>query len=180
MAQLRLVRPVKRAISTLLCGWIALECASAGRHDELAAWVKQDCDDYRALVAQTSHARSGHDVAAAMRENVRRQRQTIKTLLQFVRLHPDLRDAAQLGLSEDGQLFWREHHPAGTALPADIAATEKQLHRCLDAVGPEAQQQMVSVLRKYHDDAEIISASRALHEMWAENDHSLLEVLSQR
>ncbi|HZE56592.1 MAG TPA: hypothetical protein VE031_01945 [Chthoniobacterales bacterium] len=171
---------MKRAISTLLCGWIALECASAGSHNELAAWVKQDCDDYRALVAQTNHARSGHEVAAAMRENVRRQRQTIKTLLKLVRSHPYLRDAAQLGPSEDGQLFWREHHPNGTALPAEIIATKKQLHDCLDAVGPQAQQQMVTVLRKYHEDAEVLSASRSLHEMWAENDRKLLEGLRQR
>ena len=170
---------MKRAISTLLCGWIALECASAGRGDVLAAWVKQDCDDYRALVAQTSHAQSAHDVAVALRENVRRQRRTITTLLQFVRSHPDLRAAAQLGLSEDGQLFWREHHPKGTTLPAEIIATEKQLHRCLDAVGAEAQQQMVAALRKYNRDAEVLSASSALHDMWAENDRNLLKVLGQ-
>lgn len=168
---------MKRAISILLCGWIALECASAGRDDELAAWVKQDCDDYRALVAQTSHAQSAHDVAAALRENVRRQRQTINTLQHFVRLHRDLRDAAQLGLSEDGQLFWREHHPNGTTLPAEIMAMEKQLHRCLDAVGTEAQQQMVAALRKYNRDEEVLSASSALHDMWTENDRSLLEML---
>jgi len=139
---------MKRAISTLLCGWIALECASAGRYDELASWVKQDCDDYRALVSQTNHARSGHDVAAAMRENVRRQRRTINTLLQFARAHPDLRDAAQLGLSEDGQRFWREHHH-NTTLPGEITATQQQLSHCLDSVGSKAQQQMVTVLRKY-------------------------------
>jgi hypothetical protein len=171
---------MKRVISTLLCGWIALECASAGQYDELAVWVKQDCDDAHAFAAQTSRSRSAHDVAAAMRENVRRQRQTIGILLQFVRSHPDLRDAAQLGLSSEGQQFWHEHHPTGTTPPAEIMATEKHLRDCLDAVGLEAQQQMVAVLRKYHDDAEVISASTALHDMWAENDRNLLEVLGQQ
>ena len=85
--------------------------ASAGRYDDVASWAKHDCDDYRALVAQTDRARSGHDVAAAMRENVRRQEETIKILLAFARSHPDLRDAAQLGLDKDGQTFWREHYP---------------------------------------------------------------------
>ena len=111
-----------------------------------------------------------------MRENVRRQRRTINTLLQFARAHPDLRDAAQLGLSEDGQRFWREHHP-NTTLPAEITATQQQLSHCLDSVGSKAQQQMVTVLRKYHDDAEVLAASRSLHEMWTENDRSLLNVL---
>jgi hypothetical protein len=132
VAELVLVRPMKRVIITLLCGWIALECASAGRDDELAAWVNQDCDDYRALVAQTSHAQSAHDVAAAMRENVRRQHQTINTLLQFARSHRDFRDAAQLGLSEDGQLFWREHHQNRAKLPAEITATQQQLSHWIE------------------------------------------------
>jgi hypothetical protein len=164
----------------LLClaiGFLSTSSALAGRYDELAAWVKQDCDDYRALVAQTNHARSGHDVAAAMRENVRRQRQTINTLLQCARSHPALRDAAQLGLSEDGQLFWREHHSNRTTLSAEITATKQQLNACLDSVGSKAQQQMVAVLRKYHDDAEVLTASRALREMWTENDRKLLDVL---
>jgi hypothetical protein len=170
---------MKRVISTLVCGWIALECASAGQHDELAVWVKQDCDDAHTFAAQTGRARSAHEVAAAMRENLRRQSQTIKTLLRFVRSHPNLRSAAQLGLSEEGQQLWNQQHRTGTAPPAEIVATEKQLHDCLDAVGPEAQQQMVAALRKYHDDAEVISASTALHQMWAENDRSLLTVLGQ-
>jgi hypothetical protein len=162
---------------SLAIGLLSISSAPAGRYDELAAWVKRDCDDYRALVAQTNQARSGHEVAAALRENVRRQRQTIDTLLQFVRSHPDLRDAAQLGLSHDGQLFWRELYPNRTILPAEITATGQQLSHCVDSVGSKAQQQMVAVLRKYHDDAEVLSASRALGEMWAENDRNLLGVL---
>jgi hypothetical protein len=162
---------------SLTIGLLSISSALAGRHDELVAWVKQDCGDYRTLVTQINHARSGHDVATAMHENVRRQRQTINTLLQFARSHPDLRDAAQIGLSEDGQLFWREHYPNRIALPPEITATQQQLSHCLDSVGSKAQQQMVAVLRKYHDDGEVVAASRSLHEMWAENDHRLLDVL---
>jgi hypothetical protein len=170
-------RPQSIVSLVLAIGLLSISSALAGPYDELAAWVRQDCDDYRTLVTQINHGRSGHDVAAAMRENVRRQRKTINTLLQFARSHPNLRDAAQLGLSEDGQLFWREYYPNRTALPAEITATQQQLSHCLDSVGSKAQQQMVSVLRKYHDDAEVLAASRSLHEMWAESDRSLLAVL---
>src|SRR5437773_6158907 len=86
--RLLLVRPMQRTVSMLLYCWIALACASAGQHDELAAWAKRDCDDYRAFVMQINRAQSAHELAAAMRENVRRQRETITTLLQFVRSHP--------------------------------------------------------------------------------------------
>jgi hypothetical protein len=165
---------------SLAIGLFSISSALAGRYDELAAWVKQDCDDYRVLVAQTNHAQSAHDVALALRENVRRQRQTIKTLLQFARSRPDLRDAAQLGLDKDGEMVWREHYPNRTTLPAEVTATQQQLTRCLDSVGSEAQKKMVATLQKYHDDAEVLSASRALHEMWAENDRKLLEVLRWR
>ena len=164
------------SISVAIC-LLSISGASAGRYDQLAAWAKQDCGDYRALVAQTNQAHSAREVAAAMRENVPRQRQTINTLLQFVRSHPDLRDAAQLGLSEGGQVFWREHYPNRTVLPAEIRATEHQLSHCLDSVGSKARQQMVTVLRKYHDDAEVLAASKSLGEMWAETDRKLLEVL---
>jgi chromosome segregation ATPase len=161
---------------TLTVFLLALTSALAAPNDELAAWAKQDCDDYRTLVTQIDHAKSAHDVAAAMRENVRRQRQTINTLLRFARSHLDLRDAAQLGLSEDGQ----QQSASTRALSAELTATQQRLTHCLDSVGSAAQQQMVAVLRKYHEDAEVKCASRALHEMWAENDHSLLEVLGQR
>ena len=170
-------RPHSIVSISLAIGFLLINTALAGRYDQLAAWVKQDCDDYRTLVTQINRGRNGHDVAAAMRANVRRQRQTINTLLQFARSYPDLRDAAQLGLSDDGQTFWREHYPNRTALPAEITATQKQLSHCLDSVGSKAQQQMVTVLRKYHDDAEVVAASKSLHEMWAENDRSVLDVL---
>ncbi len=170
-------RPQSIVLIFLAAALLSISSTLAGHYDELATWAKQDCEDYRALVAQTNHARNGHDVAAAMRENVRRQRHTINTLLQFARSHPDLRDAAQCGLSEEGQLFWREHHPNGTTLPAEITAIKKHLNACLDSVGSKAQEQMVAVLRKYHDDAEVLSASRALREMWTENDRKLLDVL---
>jgi hypothetical protein len=161
---------------TLTVFLLAFTSALAAPNDELAAWVKQDCDDYRTLVTQIDHAKSAHDVAAALRENVRRQRQTIKTLLRFARSHPDLRDAAQLGLSEDGQ----QQYASSRASSAEITATQQRLTGCLDSVEPAAQQDMVAMLGKYHEDDEVISASKALHEMWAENDRSLLEVLARR
>jgi len=161
------------ALTVLL---LAFSSALAAPNDELVGWLKQDCDDYRTLVTQIDHAKSAHDVAAALHENVRRQRQTIKTLVRFARSHPELRDAAQLGLSEDGQ----QQYASKKASSAELTATQQRLTRCLDSVGPAAQQEMVAMLRKYHEDAEVISASRALHEMWAENDRSLLEVLVQR
>jgi hypothetical protein len=171
---------MQRAVSILLYCWMALACASAGQHDELATWAKRDCDDYRALVMQTNPAQSAHELAAAMRENVRRQRETIKTLLQFVRSHPDLRSAAQLGLSEQGQQFWHDHHSSTIAIPDEVTAAGQQLTNCLNGVGAEAQKQMVSVIRKYNTDAEVLSASGALHEMWTENDRELLKVLLQQ
>jgi hypothetical protein len=39
---------------SLAIGLLSISSALAGRNDELAAWVKQDCDDYRALVDQTN------------------------------------------------------------------------------------------------------------------------------
>jgi hypothetical protein len=171
-------RPQSIVSIFLAIGWLSISSALAGGSAELAAWVKKDCDDYRALVVQTNHARNDHEVAAALRENVRRQRETIKILLQFARSHPDLRDVAQLGLSEDGQLFWREHYPNRSTLSSEIKATQRQLTDCMDsAVSKSQQQQMVAVLRKYHDDAEVLAASKSLGEMWAENDRTLLEVL---
>jgi 2-oxo-4-hydroxy-4-carboxy--5-ureidoimidazoline (OHCU) decarboxylase len=171
-------RPQSIILSFLVIGWLSISSALAGGHDELAAWVKKDCDDYRALVIQTNHARNNHEVAAALRENVRRQRETIKILLQFARSHPDLRDVAQLGLSEDGQLFWRKHYPNRATLSSEIKATQRQLTDCMDsAVSKGQQQRMVAVLRKYPNDGEILAASKSLNEMWAENDRSLFEVL---
>jgi len=70
--------------------------AQAGRYDELAAWARQDSDDYAQLVAQLNRAQNAHEVALAMEENVRRQRNTLNTLLRFMQAHPDLRDGAQL------------------------------------------------------------------------------------
>ena len=160
---------------TLTIFLLATTGALAGANDELAAWVQQDCNDYQTLVAQINHAQSAHDVAAALRENVRRQRQTINTLLRFAHSHPALRDAALLGLSEDGL----QQYARKKALPAEVTYTQQRLTHCLDSAGSAAQQQMVAVLRKYHEDAEVVSASRGLHEMWAENDHSLLKVLGQ-
>jgi len=165
---------------SLAIGFLSISSVLAGRYDELAAWVKSDCDDYRALVTQTNHARNDHEVAAALHENVRRQRETIKILLKFALSHPELRDVAQLGLSEEGQRFWRQHHPDRTTLSSEIKAKQRQLTDCMDsAVSKDQQQQMVAVLRKYPNDAEILGASRSLNEMWAKNDRSLLEVLRQ-
>ena len=166
-----------RAIILLLCCCVALASASAGQHDELATWAKRDCDDSRAFVMQISRARSAHEVAAAMRENARRQRETVQTLLQFVRAHPDMRGAAQLALSEEGQQFWRDHHSGSVTVPEEVTTTRRQLTDCVNGADAEAQKQMVSVLQKYNSDAEVLSASRALHEMWTENDRELLEVL---
>jgi hypothetical protein len=169
-----------RTVTVFLCSCIAFACALAGQNDDLAAWAKRDCDDYRAFVVQTSQARSAQEAAAAMRENVRRQRETIKTLLQFVRVQHDLRGAARLGLSEEGQQFWRDHHSHSVTLPDEVTATGQQLTNCLNGISAEAQKQMVTVIRKYNADAEVLSASRALHEMWAENDRELLKVLLQQ
>ena len=171
---------MQRAASTFLYCWIALAYASAAQHDDLAMWAKRDCDDYRAFVMQTSHARSAHELAAAMRENVRRQRETIKRLLQFVRAHPDLRGAAQLGLSEAGQQFWRDHNSSTITTPGEVTGTGQRLTNCLNKVGAEAQHQMVSVIRKYNTDAEVLSASGALSEMWTANDRELLKMLLQQ
>jgi 2-oxo-4-hydroxy-4-carboxy--5-ureidoimidazoline (OHCU) decarboxylase len=171
-------RPQSLGLFCLAIGLLSFSGAVTGGYDELAAWVRSDCDDYRALVTQTNHARNDHEVAAALRENVRRQRETIKILLKFARSHPDLRDAAQLGLSEEGQRFWREHHPERTTLSSEIKAKQRQLTDCMDsAVSKDQQQQMVAVLRKYPNDAEILAASKLLNQMWAESDRSLLEVL---
>jgi hypothetical protein len=170
----------RRAIDILLYCSIALVCASGGQHNELANWAKRDCDDSHAFVIQTSHARNAHEVAAAMRENVRRQRETIQTLLQFVRSHPELRVAAELGLSEEGQQFWRDHRPSSVTTPSEVTATGQQLTACVNRVDTEAQKQMVSVLREYNTDAEVLSASQALHQMWTENDQALLRVLLQQ
>jgi 2-oxo-4-hydroxy-4-carboxy--5-ureidoimidazoline (OHCU) decarboxylase len=170
-------RPQSIILIFLVIGWVSIGTALAGGN-ELAAWVKKDCDDYRALVTQTNHARNNHEVAAALRENVQRQRETIKILLQFARSHPDLRDVAQLGLSEDGKLFWRKHYPNRATPSSEIKATQRQLTDCMDsAVSKGQQQQMVAVLRKYPNDPEIRAAANALYEMWAENDRSLFEVL---
>ena len=171
---------MQRVTIIFVCGWITLACALAGQHDELATWAKRDCDDFRVFVTQTSQARSAHEAAAAMRENVRRQRETIKTLLQFVRAHPDLRGAARLGLSEEGKQFWRDRHSNNVTVPGEVTATGQQLTNCLNEISAEAQKQMVSVLQRYNTDAETLSASRALHEMWTENDRKLLKVLLQR
>ena len=59
---------------TLTIFLLAATGALAEANDELAAWVQQDCNDYRTLVTQINHAQSAHDVATALRENVRRQR----------------------------------------------------------------------------------------------------------
>jgi hypothetical protein len=149
----------------------------AGRYDELAAWAEEDCDDFRALVTQTNNARNAHEVALAMRENVRRQRETIKILLRFARSHPELRDAAQLGLSEQGQVFWHQHYPNRTKLPAEVVAIQQNLSRCLDAVGSKAREQMVAVLAKYLKDPEVSSVSKGLDEIGSESDRKLLNVL---
>jgi hypothetical protein len=163
-------------LAVFLCGPLVSQ-VRAGRYDDVAAWAKRDCDDYRVLVNGTKRAQSGHDVAAAMRENIRRQEQTIKILLLFARSHPDLREAAQLGLGEGGQKFFRERHPERTTLPAEVNAIQERLTGCMNSVGPSAQEQMVDVLRKYHDDKDVLNASRELHKMWAEHDRRLLEVL---
>ena len=152
-------------------------CTKGADYDELAAWAKQDCNDYHTLVTQTNAARNGRDVAAAMRENVRRQNQTIKILLQFARSHRDLRDAAQLGLGQDGESFWHEHYSSRTTLSTQASDIKEQLTRCLNSVGSNAQEQMVAMFRKYHDDPEVLAASSELHRMWAEHDRKLLEVL---
>jgi len=170
---------MQRVTVTLLCGWTTVACALAGPHDELATWAKRDCDDFQVFVTHTSQARSAHEAAAAMRENVLRQREAMKTLLQFVRAHPDLRGAARLGLSEDGQQFWRDHR-SNVTVPDEVSATGQQLTNCLNEISAEAQKQMVSVLQKYNTNPETLAASRALHEMWTENDRELLKVLLQR
>jgi hypothetical protein len=115
-----------------------------------------------------------------MLENVRRQRETVQMLLQFVRSHSQLRVAAELGLSEEGQRFWRDHRPSSAPRPAEVTATAQQLTACVNDVDAEAQKQMVSVLQKYNTDAEVLSASQALHQMWTENDQALLKVLLQQ
>jgi hypothetical protein len=143
-------------------------------------WAKRDCEDFRVFVMHTSQARSAHEAAAAMRENVRRQRETIKTLLDFARAHPDLRVAAQLGLSQEGQQFWRGHHSNTATIPVEVVATRQQLTSCLNGISAEAQQQMITAIRKYNTDAEVLAASKALHEMWAENDQQLLKVLLEQ
>ena len=171
---------MKRVICTLLCCWVALACALAGQQGQLAAWAKRDCDDYRVFVTHTGQAQSAHALAAAMLENVRRQNQTIETLLQFVREHPELRGAAQLGLSEQGQKFWHDHQSSSTPIPNEVTATQQQLTHCLNGVGAEAQKQMVSAIRKFNTDAEVLSASEALQKMWTDNDRKLLKVLLQQ
>ena len=156
---------------------VSLLYAATGPYDEVATWAKRDCDDYRALVSQTNRATSGREVAAAMRENVRRQRQTIKILLQFARAHPDLRDVAQLGLDEEGQKYWRDHYPDRAALNPEINAIQRQLTNCLDTVGSGAQKEMVNAFRKYNQDRGVLAASMELHKMWADHDRILIAAL---
>jgi hypothetical protein len=73
--------------------------------------------------------------------------------------------------------FGSEHHADKAARPGEITTTQQQLSHCLDSVGSNAQQEMVAALRKYHDDPKVLSASKSLHEMWAENCRKLLDVL---
>ena len=160
--------------------FLALFCASVTRaaaYDELAAWARKDSDDYAQFVKSISKARNAHEVTAAMRENVRRQRKTITSLLQFVRAHPELRDAAQLGLDKDGQIIWHQRHPDRIKLPAEITAIKQQMTNSLDAADATGGKAMVNVLRKYNTDPEVLSASKELHQMWSEHRRKLLEIL---
>jgi hypothetical protein len=151
--------------------------ANAGSYDELAVWAKQDSDDYAQLVMQINKARSAHEVALAMKENVRRQRNTISTLLRFVEAHPDLRDAAQLGLDKEGQLIWRQQHPDRLKLPSEVVAIQEQINRRMNAADAKAAMPMATIFRKYRDDHEFTQAANEAEKMWADNRNKLLRAL---
>jgi len=151
--------------------------ASAGRYDELAAWARQDSDDYAQLVAQLNRARNGHEVALAMMENVRRQRNTMKTLLQFVRAHPDLRNAAQLGLDKEGQVVWRQEHPDRLSLPGEVLSIEREITRRMSAADAKAAAPMANIFRKYREDPDVSRAGEQLGKMWTENRQRLLQAM---
>lgn len=155
---------------------VALQ-AVAGPYDHLRTWAKQDSDDYAQLVAELNKAHNAHEVALAMKENVQRQRNTINTLLQFVQAHPDLRDAAQLGLDKEGQLIFRQQHPDRVKLPPEVAAIEEQVTRRMNATDARAAAPMASIFQKYREDREFSQAANELEKMWADNRNKLLRAL---
>ncbi len=140
--------------------------AHAGRYDELAAWGKQDSSDYAQLIADMNKARNAHEVAMAMKENDRRQQITNNMLLRFVKAHPQFRDAARIGLDEQDQMN----------LPAEVNAIAERMTRDMNAVN-KAGNRMVDQLRKYLGNQEVLSASKELEHMNAENSRRLLAAM---
>ncbi len=155
----------------------SLSKTGSDRYDELSAWARQDSDDYAQLVTQLNHARNAHEVALAMKENVRRQRVAMNTLLQFVQNHPDLRDAAQLGLDKEGQLIWRQKHPDRLNLPTEVQVIQQEMTRRMNAADARVAMPIAAIFRKYHDDREFSHAADELEKMWANNRERLLQAL---
>ena len=149
---------------------------NAGRYDELAARGKRDSADYARLIADMNKAQNAHEVALAMKENVRRQRETGNVLLRLVRAHRELRDAGQLGLSEQDQLSWRRQHPDRISLPPEVSAIGERMDRDMDAVN-KAGNRMVDQLRKYLGNPEVRGASNELERANAENSRRLLAAM---
>jgi hypothetical protein len=166
---------MKRISTICLLFSIFAVSAQAGLYDNLAVWAAHDSDNYVQMVGDLNKARSAHEVSLALRENARRQRRTMDELIRFVRAHPDIRDSAALGLDKEGQQIWQQQHQ--TRLPPEVVAIQQQMTRRMDAVDAKGGKQMINVLRKYHDDAEVMNASKELTQTMAENNRRLLQAL---
>jgi hypothetical protein len=167
-----------RKILTISLLWFVAAPAQGGRYNDLAAWAAHDSDNYAQFVGDLNKARNARDVALALKENGRRQRKTMDELIRFVHAQPELRDAAQLGFDPEGQQVWeQQHRDRQMRLPPDVVAIQQQMHRRNSMVDAQGGKEMVSVLRKYNQDPEVMRAAEELGQTMAENRRKLLEAL---
>ncbi len=151
-----------------------------GRYNDLMAWVAQDNDNSQQFTRDLRDARSARDVALALKTSARRQQKTTDELIRVIEVHPELRNAPQLGLDSEGLGMWKQAHPDAKArlqsLPAEVLGISEQVHRFNSALGANGGTEAANVLRKYRDDPEVVSASKELSEVLAENRRKLIEV----
>src|SRR5690242_15263749 len=97
-------RSVMKAASLLLFLPIAvISQVKSDHYDALEVWSRHDSENYHRFVRAITAAQNAHEVALAIQKNGEGQRQTVDELLRFASSHPEIRDAAQLGLDKEGQ-----------------------------------------------------------------------------
>lgn len=158
---------------------IITSAAEAAKYDDLAAWAKKANGNTQRFVDDLNKSKTPGQVAAAIRANIERQKQSTDELIRLLAVHPELKDLPDLGLDTETFRTWLTMKRDGEARRANVPDEPVEISQQLRAnnASIKASPAGEAATKKISDngrDPDVAAAANELQKTMENNHQRLL------